>query len=335
MIGMDDLVTMMPVQLETIDPTATAKSLASILLASSASDPQLELELMNDVSHVALDVSTLMNPNTVWLRLCNVVGRILIITSDYIQAGNTTPDEWLFQLAMLAVSTRLFLGSALPVLFAVFSISTLSVRDRRIYTLLFESVGLTVLQFKTLLASATVDWVQYEPNESVELDGSYMFFLYSGEATTQITGMNEESIIINTESVSNDAELGVSNRIFGDIQFAKTLESSVYKTTTKSSKSDKKSRSQAEVPPEGNSTTAAASSFVVGSKGASMLRISTVKIIKLMKNDNELTSSIQRLVSLCMQEKLSRFLRKGNVVQSSNMSPSSSIPNSTQVIFML
>ena len=326
MTGLDDLVTMMPL-FESIDPTA------SVLLASAASDPQLELELMNDVSHVALDVSTLMNPNTVWLRLCNVVGRILIITSDYIQKGNTTPDEWVFQLAMLAISTRLFLGSALPVLFAIFSVSTLSVRDRRIYSLLFESVGLTVLQFKTLLASATLDWVQYEPNEKVELDGSHMYFLYSGDITSQVTAnKNEESV--SDVSISNDAELGVSNRVFGVLQFASALETSVYKKTTKSSKSDKKSRSQVVAPLEGNSTTVAASSFVVGSKGASMLRISKDKITKLMKNDNELTSSIQRLVSLFMQEKLSRYLREGNVGQSSNVS-SSSVPNSTQVIFML
>lgn len=339
MMNFDDLATMMP--LESIDPTSTTSSLAaSVLLASAAAaDPKLELELMNDVSHVALDVSTLLNPNTVWLRLCNVLGRILIISADYIQQGNTTPDEWVFQLAMLGISTRLFLGSAMPLLFAIFSVSTLSVRDRRIYTLLFESVGLTVLQFKTLLASTTLDWIQYEPNTSVELDGSYMYFLYSGEATTQlaaVTGNNEDTsdTTSNPESNSNDAELGVSNRIFGDVQFASALESLVYKKTTKSSKSDKKAQSQVVVP-DGNSTAVAESRFVVGSQGASMLRISTDKIIKLMKNDNELTSSIQRLVSVSMQEKLSRFLREGNVVQSSNTSSSSSIPNSTQVIFML
>jgi hypothetical protein len=293
---------------------------------------------MNDASNVALGVSSLLNPSTVWLRLCNVLGRILIISAD-IQKGITAPDEWVFQLTMLGILMRLLLGSAMPLVFAVFSISSLSVRDRRTFSLLFESVGLTVLQYKTLLASPMLDWIQYEPNTSVELDGSYMYFLYSGEATTQlaaVTGNNEDTsdTTSNPESNSNDTELGVSNRIFGDVQFASALESLVYKKTTKSSKSDKKAQSQVVVP-DGNSTAVAESRFVVGSQGASMLRISTDKIIKLMKNDNELTSSIQRLVSVSMQEKLSRFLREGNVVQSSNTSSSSSIPNSTQVIFML
>jgi len=184
---------------------------------------------MNDFSHVALDMSTLLNPNTVWLRLCNVVGRILIISADYVQKGNTTPDEWVFQLAMLAISTRLFMSSALPLIFAVFSVSTLSVRDRRIYSLLFESVGLSVLQFKTLLASETLEWIQFEPNASVELNGEYMYFLYSGEATTHVNFISKNEDTISTISHesngnSNDAELGVGNRVFGDVQFAKALE---------------------------------------------------------------------------------------------------------------
>ena len=74
------------------------------------------------------------------------------------------------------------------------------------------------------------------------------------------------------ESIRSDAKLlGVSNRIFGDVQFAAALESLVYKKTTKRSKNDKKSRSQ--VLPDGNSTAVAESRFVVGPQGASMLRI--------------------------------------------------------------
>jgi hypothetical protein len=307
------LAMMMP--LESIDPTSATSSLASVMLAyaTAAADPKLELELMNDASNVALGVSSLLNPSTVWLRLCNVLGRILIISAD-IQKGITAPDEWVFQLTMLGILMRLLLGSAMPLVFAVFSISSLSVRDRRTFSLLFESVGLTVLQYKTLLASTTLDWIQYEADTSVELDGSFMYFLYSGEATTQlaVTSNKEDTFDTSVESIRSDAKLlGASNRIFGDVQFAAALESLVYKKTTKSCKSDKKAQSQVVVP-DGNSTAVAESRIVVGSQGASMLRISTDKIIKLMKNDNELTSSIQRLVSVSMQEKLrssSRFLR--------------------------
>ena len=274
MVNFDDLATMMPLE-SMIDPTSATSSLASIMLAyaTDAADPKLELELMNDASNVALDVSSLLNPSTVWLRLCNVLGRILIISAD-IQKGITAPDEWVFQLTMLGILMRLLLGSAMPLVFAVFSISSLSVRDRRTFSLLFESVGLTVLQYKTLLASPTLDWIQYEPNTSVELDGLYMYFLYSGEATTQLAviGNNKDTLDTSVESIRSNAKLlGVSNRIFGDVQFAAALESLVYKKTTKRSKNDKKSRSQ--VLPDGNSTAVAESRFVVGPQGASMLRI--------------------------------------------------------------
>ena len=59
-----------------------------------------------------------------------------------------------------------------------------------------------------------------------------------------------------------------------------------------------------------------------------MLRISTHKLLELMKNDNELSTSIQRLVLICMQEKLSSTLRG---VQSGSSS-STSTPNATRVI---
>jgi hypothetical protein len=40
-----------------------------------------------------------------------------------------------------------------------------------------------------------------------------------------------------------------------------------------------------------------------------VLRIFTPKLLKLMENDDELSITIQRLVLLCMQKKLSSALR--------------------------
>lgn len=174
---------------------------------------------------------------------------------------------------------------------AVFTISELTVRDRRAYALFFEAVGLTVLQFKTLIASRAVEWIEYRPNEQVELTGD-MYFLYAGEA-----GHDNSSI---TDSTLASPEGPRTLRIFGDVQFAKTLESRF----PKNSKSDKKKRS------EDSAVVAPSSNLLVGPNGATMIRISTSKLLQLMDNDNELSSSIQRLVLLCMQEKLSRTLHQ-------------------------
>ena len=120
----------------------------------------------------------------------------------------------------------------------------------------------------------------------------------------------------------------MSSRIIGEVQFAKALEGPVYKSASSwsgvmNSMRDKKFK-QDEVSHSTtttNTVTPAAtpmSRFVVGASGASILRISTQKLLRLMENDQELSMSIQRLVLVCLQEKLSRALRNGGlVIQSS------------------
>mmetsp|Transcript_28481 Transcript_28481/g.61178 ORF Transcript_28481/g.61178 Transcript_28481/m.61178 type:complete len:381 (-) Transcript_28481:80-1222(-) len=289
------------------------------------SDPQeLEAELLNDVSFVALDMPEFLSPNTAWLRLSNVIGRLLILSSDYIQSAQISPEEWVLHASMLAISTHMFLCSAGPLMSAIFSIPALSVRDREAYSLLFEAVGLSVLQFKTLLSSKTLDWVEYAPNEVVELNGEDMYFLYSGEAAIPTTAgnntgnnknngsLNAAKSIVKSDHIMSDGEaLHVSNMVFGDVQFARELEKFLNKNTKKKSKSTMKMiTSTASTKDDNNAshnpTCSVGSSFIVCPNGASMMRISTSRLLRLMNNDNELSSSIQRLVLQCMQEKLSR-----------------------------
>ena len=328
-----------------LSPSSVTFTPSNIFCATSSlitSDPQLEAELLTDVSHVALDVSTFLSPSTLWLRFLNVVGRVLVLSSDYIQDDRITPDELVFQVTMLAISTHMFAKSAWPLIMAVFSISALTVRDRRTYALLFGAVGLSILQFKTLLASRTLDWLEYAPGEIEDLNGEYMYFLYSGAATT-FTGnkisSNKDTFI--SETVFSEEEgMHLTNRIFGDVQFAKKLEASVRKKAKKqNSKSNKRSKNHS-AEEASNSNVVPQRSFAVGSKGASMLRISTPKLLQLMKDDDELSSSIQRLVLLCMQEKLSRTLQESESKLSSknnadDLQPSdlsSSTLNATRVI---
>ena len=331
----DELHPLTAIDVSSLTAAAPALYSATSNLLSSA-DPRLEVELLNDVSHVALDVTTFLSPRTAWLRLFGVIGRVLIVASDCIQEvqdDTITLDEWAFQAVMLAVSIHLFARSAAPLVSAVFSVTALSVRDRRAYALLFQAVGLSVLQFKSLLVSSTLDWIELEPCASLDLDGDYMYFLYSGEATMSVPDGGACAVGGGgggAEGASSDPEaperLLASSRIIGDVQFAKALEASVYKTATAANgKSDKK-------PDASSAATDPMSRFVVGQGGASVLRISTHKLLELMKNDNELSTSIQRLVLICMQEKLSSTLRGGGLVIQSGSSSSTSTPNATRVI---
>ncbi len=265
---------------------------------------------MRDASSIALDVSPVIISNTAWSRLCSVIGRVVILSADYISGDGISPVEWAFQTTMLVIAARLFILSAWPLIMAALLTSSLSVRDRRAYALLFRAVGLTILQFKTLLASRTLDWIDYQPNESVELTGEYVYFLYSGDVTIPVTSNKTSNSydVIGGSGItynSEDIEPCVSDIIFGDIQFAKVLEASMCNKARKNIKSGRNSRNQE----NSSSKMTPPSSCIVGSNGASAIRIFTPKLLKLMENDEELSISIQRLVLLCMQKKLSRTLR--------------------------
>ncbi|KAL7455328.1 hypothetical protein ACHAWC_006865 [Mediolabrus comicus] len=278
-------------------PLSTAPPSSSPTLASNvfntqmfASDlPHMEAEILSDASHVALDFSTLLSPNTAVIRLVTLVGRVLLLSSDYIQDQYISPDEWIFQLCMLAISTRSFIRSVRPIVSASISNSTLTVRDRKAYSLLFDIVGLSMLQFKTLLSSKTAEWVQLDSNEEIVMNGEYIYWLYSGETSSSIP---TEDCRECTSSKSSS----LSSRIFGEVQFAIKLQESLSK------KNKEKSRVEStKMVPEGST-----SSLTAGDGGAVLLRISTSKLLELMSDDNELSLSVQRLVLLCMQEKLSR-----------------------------
>jgi len=197
-----------------LSPTtvATLLSTTSQLLAA---DPKLEAELLSDVSHVALDFTTFFSPNnTAWIRFCNVIGRILILSSDYIQDDYITPDEFVFQASMLMVSIQLFVKSVWPVLHAAMSQTQLTVRDRRAYTEVFDTVGLTILQFRTLLASETLAWEELEFGEEVDLKND-LCFLYSGQvadASTVHCSSSGSNSSCNTSSTSK-----IGSRIFGEV----------------------------------------------------------------------------------------------------------------------
>ena len=175
---------------------------------------------------------------------------------------------------------------------AAASKTNLSVRDRKAYSQLFSEVDLTVLQFKTLLTSDTLEWIELNDGEQVDLDGEYMYWLYSGEISSSLQESKSDT----------DDSSSLSHRIFGEIHFAKALEVS-RSTNKKSSKSNKVKSAE-------DSSSTVNETLTAGSDGAVMLRMSTPKLLKLMHHDDQLYDSINGLVLSSMQEKLTRTLHK-------------------------
>ncbi|EJK75759.1 hypothetical protein THAOC_02507 [Thalassiosira oceanica] len=239
-----------------------------------ASDTRLEAEILNDASYLAFDFSSILFSNTTWLRLCNVLGRIFILTSTYLQSGaNVSLDTALLQISMLLVSTHLFLQSVGPQITALINSPSLSVRDRRVYTNLFDPTGVSALQYKTLLASRAIEWVDcHNSSAYLDLNGEFMYFRYTGvvaEETRESTGRGQ-------------------HRFFGELQFARSLEERSKKRSFSKSK---------KTPPASNSTLHA-------ERGSSLLRLSSSKILQLMENDDELSTAVPKLILMSLQEKL-------------------------------
>ena len=261
-------------------------------IISTASDPVFEAEILNDISHIVLDFTTFVSPNTVWIRLFNVIGRILIISSDYVQDQHITPDEAFFQASMLIISTHMFLKSAYPRIKAASSNTSLSVRDRRAFTQLFSEVDLSVLQFKTLLTSQTLEWIELEHNQSVSINGDCMYWLHSGDISSTLHDQSTSTKYFGT--------LQLCDRLFGDVLLAKTLEETMFKDTP-CKKKTKSRRTKSN-----DNTTSMHETLVAGPNGATLLRMSTSKLLKAMNHDDQLSDSINRLILFCMQEKLSQ-----------------------------
>lgn len=226
-----------------------------------------------------------------------MLGRILIIGADFVQDQYISPDEAFFQLFMLIISTHMFLKSAGPVIKAASTNTSLSVRDRRAFTQLFSEVDLSVLQFKTLLNSHTLEWVELKHNQDVSLNGDCMYWLHSGDISSTL---HEQST-----STKYFGTLKISDRLFGDVLLAKVLEQSMFKDSP-----CKKRAKSYKTKPVDEPSTEFQETLVAGPNGATLLRIYTPKLLKAMDHDNQLSDSINRLILLCMQEKLTQTFQR-------------------------
>lgn len=102
---------------ETVAVEATASELANgIVLPSSqttttmitkatttAATPELESEILLDASHLFLDFSIFLTESKPFLKMAQVIGRILILAQDYIPDKHISPEELGIQVLMIFV----------------------------------------------------------------------------------------------------------------------------------------------------------------------------------------------------------------------------------------
>ena len=242
--------------------------------ATSPLDPFLEAELFNDAAHVALDFATMMGPATVAIRALAVIGRIFVMASDYVPDHAMLPEEFVFQVVMLGISSAA-LARSLPPMFAT---KEMTMRDRKCFDSFFRPAGITWMQYKLVSATA-MEWTDAIPGAIIttdEMDGAAhqdLYWLYRGEIEIQSKGEVIQRISSKTA------------HLLGDLTFANT-----------SPKTDHANKTHPK-------TTAKA-----GLKGATLLRVDTIKLKELMKRDDGLDKAVRNMLLDVMQERIASLL---------------------------
>jgi hypothetical protein len=239
--------------------------------ATTPLDPFVEAEIFSYAAHVALDCASLMGPETIAIRALAVLGRIFVMASDYVPDHTMLPDELIFQLAMLCISSVTLARSVAPML----TLKETTMRDRKSYASLFRPVGVTWMQFK-VLSAVVLEWVEMAPGAIITTDemlesGEHqdLYWLYQGQIQIQSKGEAPQTIS------------GKTAHLLGDLTFAC------------------RSTKKIDYP----MTTAKA-----GQNGATLLRLDTLKLKKMMRQDDNLDKAVRNMLLDGMQAQISLLL---------------------------
>ena len=79
--------------------TTTAMNVATI-------SADLEAEVLTTMAHVTMDFTGLASPSKSLLRMFTVIGRIMVISADYICDNSIHPEELVIQLFLMSVAIK-------------------------------------------------------------------------------------------------------------------------------------------------------------------------------------------------------------------------------------
>ncbi|EEC44496.1 predicted protein [Phaeodactylum tricornutum CCAP 1055/1] len=273
---------------------APSTAFAAFIAVLPAIDPSVEAEVLNDMAHVALDLTTFFGPTKILIRCFMVIGRLFAMGADYLPDHSMHPEELVFQLFMLCVAWCGLLKAALPMALATFA-SKISLRDGKSYNSLFEPAGMTWSQYKAMSAFA-LDWIEVGPGEIITSDedakeDQYFYWLYCGDATVESNG----NLLYTVErpkssgfiaGCSDDAGLG----LFGETRLLRLMDASKRNNNKLKKSSSKKAYLRTTVE--------------AGPSGATLMRVKISNLNRLMAFDQDLAQTIRNLLFQTMQDKL-------------------------------
>jgi hypothetical protein len=283
-------------------------------------DPEVEVEVLSDLGHLFCDIAVFITPETFLIRFAALCGRLLFMASDWAPDHYIRPDELIFQVMMLLSNIGLAGKSAYPLLKSMF-VPT-SDRDQDIYRRVFEPVGVTWVQYKEIAATC-VDWIKIEPystiiseeedmNEGKQKE-EFMHWLYDGNVELSYRGSELYSIArAEGESTDDPETIG----ILADMKFLYNIDKQRITKITDDIYDDEATpleprREQYQLDstilPEQYQYPLASAN--VGANGGVIFRINCSRLLDLMANDEQLSTSIRKLLIKNIQKKIGTLLK--------------------------
>ena len=71
-----------------------------------APNADVEAEVLTTMAHVTMDFTGLVSPSKTLLRYFAIIGRVFVITADYVTDHSIHPEELLIQLFLMGVAVR-------------------------------------------------------------------------------------------------------------------------------------------------------------------------------------------------------------------------------------
>lgn len=259
-------------------------------------DPIIKSEVFSTAAHVSLDLGTFIVPVTpLSVQFLAVIGRLFCIASDYIPDHTMLPEEFAYQVSMLAISSSALAQSLKTVVNA--NRQVLTMRDRKCFASLFRPAGVTMMHFKMLLATA-FEWQELSKGSIVTSDEpsteeqNYLYWLYDGELEVKAKGKALQTIAPKTK------------HILGNLSFAANTHGK--KKTGKAVAASPQMPHDISKSP--NMTTR------VKSETAQILRVDTRRLQELMTQDEFLDQAIHNLLFDSMQQRIADLVKARQIM---------------------
>jgi hypothetical protein len=281
--------------------TGTTAVAAGSVLFQDSDAVAVEAQLLNDMSHLGIDLAGFFIPSLLALRVAAIAGRVCTMAADYIPDHTIVPEEFLFQISMLTIGCLGLMKAALiPAAAAAYSNRSVSIRDGRAYIMLFQPAGTSWSQYKALSVCRVLDWVTLQSGDTVTTDAlppssgndDYIYWLYSGDV---LVHNNEGDLLYSVSRSKKDTQYQKAGRdLFGEhrlLELFRKKKVNGSKQRPSSYHQDKNSKYASNV-------------VVVTSNEATMLRIHVPRLKWLMDHDPSLAESARTLVFQGMEAKL-------------------------------